>query len=183
MSKRRNRPPDAEPTFAEAMRDVKPLAGRDKTRPPPAREPSAPPETRSPPASGDAIAFEIRHVGERLEGHAPGIDRRYLRRLRAGRVPVDLRIDLHGLVAREARVAVRDALLDASDEGLRCALVVHGRGSHSAGEPILKRSLPAWLAEPPLGARILAFASAAPGDGGSGATYVLLRRARRRNAP
>ena len=37
-------------------------------------------------------------------------------------------------------------------------------------------ALPRWLAEPPLGAWVMAFASATPADGGTGATYVLLRR-------
>ena len=45
-----------------------------------------------------------------------------------------------------------------------------------ADEPVLKRSLPDWLAEAPLGDCVLAFASAAPEHGGSGATYVLLRK-------
>jgi DNA-nicking Smr family endonuclease len=55
-------------------------------------------------------------------------------------------------------------------------LVVHGRGLHSPGAPVLKHALPGWLAEPPLGQRVLAFASATPPHGGTGATFVLLRR-------
>jgi DNA-nicking Smr family endonuclease len=35
-----------------------------------------------------------------------------------------------------------------------------------------------WLTSPPLAARVMAFASALPRDGGAGACYVLLRRVR-----
>ena len=56
--------------------------------------------------------------------------------------------------------------------------MVHGRGRHSDAEPVLKEALLDWLAEPPLHQMVMAFASAAGGDGGVGATYVLLRRER-----
>jgi len=181
VSKRRGGDPDRESTFAEAMRDVKPLAGREKVRPPPSPKASAPPRT-APPAAGEPVRFEIESAGERVSGLAPGVDRRHLRRLRSGKVPVERRVDLHGLVSHEAREAVRDALLEAAAAGARCVLVVHGRGSHSPGEPVLKAALPEWLAEPPLGARVLAFATAPPRDGGAGATCVLLRRTRKRDA-
>jgi DNA-nicking Smr family endonuclease len=43
---------------------------------------------------------------------------------------------------------------------------------------VLKEALPDWIAEPVVAPLVLAFATAAPGDGGVGATYVLLRRER-----
>ena len=63
-------------------------------------------------------------------------------------------------------------------EAGRCVLVIHGRGRHSETEPILKEALLGWLAEPPVGPLVLAFSNALGGDGGVGATYVLLRRER-----
>ena len=63
-------------------------------------------------------------------------------------------------------------------EGGRCVLVIHGRGRHSEAAPVLKEALLGWLAEPPVGSLVLAFSSARGGDGGVGATYVLLRRDR-----
>ena len=67
--------------FSEAMKGVKPLAGRDNVEPPPqarasAAAPAAPPEA--------PVQFEVTHTGERMEGRAPGIDRKHLRRLRSG---------------------------------------------------------------------------------------------------
>jgi DNA-nicking Smr family endonuclease len=128
------------------------------------------------------VQFEVTRAGERVEGGAPGIDRKHLRRLRSGAVPVDIRVDLHGLRGEGARKAVREALIAACEAGQRCALVIHGRGQRSESGPVLKQALPGWLAEPPLGARVMAFASATPEDGGTGATYVLLRRGAARNA-
>jgi DNA-nicking Smr family endonuclease len=45
---------------------------------------------------------------------------------------------------------------------------------------VLREGVTDWLTAPPLAARVMAFASARPEDGGSGATYVLLRRVRER---
>jgi DNA-nicking Smr family endonuclease len=157
--------------FSRAMKGVKPLAGRDK-RLPPADAPSA--RRAEPPEQ--PVQFEVERVGERVEGRAPGIDRRHLSRLRSGEIRVDVRVDLHGLHGPEARERVREALIGAAEAELRCALVIHGRGHHSEVGPVLKRELLRWLAEPPLGRRVMAFASATPEDGGTGATYVLLRR-------
>jgi DNA-nicking Smr family endonuclease len=159
--------------FSEAMKGVKPLAGRDNVKPPP--QPRAPAAVRAAPPEAP-VQFEVTHTGERMEGRAPGIDRKHLRRLRSGAVPVDVRVDLHGLRGAGAREAVREALNAAFEAEQRCALVIHGRGRRSEGDPVLKRALPGWLAEPPLGAQVMAFASATPKDGGAGATYVLLRR-------
>jgi DNA-nicking Smr family endonuclease len=171
---RRERDEDDRAAFEEAMKDVAPLADRHKRLPPPAPGPPR----RMPPSdpSDPPVAFERSDSGERIEGRAPGIDRRHLRRLRSGAVPCDARIDLHGLDAAAARAAVRRAVIAAGDAGRRCVLVIHGRGRHSDAAPVLKQALPDWLAESPLGARVMAFASATPRDGGSGATYVLLRR-------
>ena len=172
MSGERDRSGDGDGNaFSRAMKGVKPLSGRDK-RQPPARTPSARPE--APPE--EPIEFEVARVGERVEGRAPGIDRKHLRRLRSGDVPVDVRVDLHGLHGPEAREAVREALIGAAEAGGRCALVIHGRGHRSERGSVLREALPRWLAEPPLGAWVMAFASATPADGGTGATYVLLRR-------
>jgi DNA-nicking Smr family endonuclease len=157
--------------FEAAMGDVAKIAGRERKL-----APVPPPVGRRPSSESQPVQFEGLRNGERLEGRAPGIDRKLLRRLRAGAFEVELRIDLHGLLAAEARESVREALLGALAAGRRCALVIHGRGLHSADEPVLKRALPDWLAEPPLGERVMAFASATSEDGGLGATYVLLRK-------
>jgi DNA-nicking Smr family endonuclease len=124
--------------------------------------------------------FSVERLGERSEGLAAGIDRKHLLRLRRGEVPVDLRVDLHGLVAKEARRRLAAEVERAQAAGLRCVLVVHGRGLHSEGPAVLREGVAEWLSAAPLAGRVMAFASARPEDGGSGATYVLLRRVRER---
>jgi DNA-nicking Smr family endonuclease len=127
---------------------------------------------------GEPVRFALSRNGERLEGIAPGIDRSHLKRLARGEIEPDSEIDLHGLDRRNARFALRAALHEAHAEGERCVRVVHGRGLHSDLGPVLKEALVEWLGEPPLGPLVMAFASAPSHDGGSGATYVLLRRRR-----
>lgn len=162
---------DGPSEFEAAMADVVKLGGRDRKLAP------VPPRAAKAPASEhEPVRFEDLRNGERIEGRAPGIDRKLLRRLRAGAFDVEQRFDLHGLLAAEAREVLQEALLEAFAAGRRCVLVIHGRGLHSAEEPVLKRALPGWLAEPALGGHILAFSSATPAHGGFGATYVLLRK-------
>jgi len=158
--------------FEKALADAKPLEDRDKmVRPKTLRR-------RRRVQSDDAgatVSFDLEHDGERVEGLAPGVDHGLLRKLRNGEIARDARVDLHGLDEASARRRVHEVLLEARRQGNRCVLVIHGRGSHSPDGPVLKQALIDWLAEPPVGPNVLAFASATGGDGGVGATYVLLR--------
>jgi DNA-nicking Smr family endonuclease len=52
--------------------------------------------------------------------------------------------------------------------------VITGRGERSGG--VLRRSVPRWLEEPRLAARVLGWAEAGRAHGGAGALYLLLRR-------
>ena len=83
-----------------------------------------------------------------------------------------------GLETHELREKLEEATEHAHGEGLRCVLVVHGRGVHSPEGPVLRAFLLRWLTESRVASIVMAFASARPRDGGEGATYVLLRRSR-----
>ncbi|MEN8159592.1 MAG: Smr/MutS family protein [Myxococcota bacterium] len=122
--------------------------------------------------------FAIERLGERSEGLAQGVDRKHLLRLRRGERRIERRVDLHGLVAAEAKRLLARELTSAQTEGLRCVLVIHGRGLHSEDGPVLREGVVAWLTTEPLARRVMAFASARPEHGGPGASYVLLRRIR-----
>jgi len=169
--------------LARALAGVKPLAGGvPRVRPRPAKPaPGArPPEAHDDEATlpGDAPGFAVESSGEHVEGLAQGIDRAWLRRLRAGEIAPEARVDLHGQRARDASRSVRRALDAAYAAGHRCVLVVHGRGTRSAEGAVLRAELPRWLADPRTAPLVMAFATARPADGGTGATYVLLRRKR-----
>jgi DNA-nicking Smr family endonuclease len=173
---------DERSAVEQALAGVKPLADRDARVP--LRRAKPAPGARATRKSDDpdeaevASSFTIVTSGERVEGLAPGIDRAWLRRLRAGEMRPEERVDLHGLHAREAQRTVRRTLVAAYDAGKRCVLVVHGRGTHSPEGPVLRAFLLRWLTESRTAPLVMAFASARPADGGAGATYVLLRRKR-----
>jgi DNA-nicking Smr family endonuclease len=109
------------------------------------------------------------------QGERAGIDGRTQRRLFRGDVPVDRRLDLHGLTAALAESRLAQFIETAARDGCRCVLVITGKG---AG--ILRGHVPDWLKRQPLSPHILALAEARSHDGGSGALYVLLRRKRSR---
>ena len=72
--------------------------------------------------------------------------------------------DFHYYTQRE----IDDFLTQSRSEGLRTVIIVHGKGSGK-----LKAVVFSWLKDQE---NILAFSSAQPRDGGSGALYVLLRK-------
>jgi DNA-nicking Smr family endonuclease len=154
------------------MEDLEPLADRGKLAPP--KRAGAPRRSR-----GDVpVRFHFPEPDEPRLGVAAGIQASQLRQLRKGRIRPETRIDLHGLRGEEASRHLIAELGRAAEAGQRCVVVIHGKGLQSPGDPVLRAALPDWLADPRLGGRVLAFAPARPEDGGSGATYVLLRRAR-----
>ena len=128
--------------------------------------------------------FDVTDTDEYVEGCVVGLDTRLVRKLRAGAFARQAAVDLHGMKADEAAREVEAFVSRAVGEGLRCVLVVHGRGRNSPGRaPVLKDRLTQWLTRGRLAKSILAFCTARGHDGGPGATYVLLRRKRGRRHP
>ncbi len=112
--------------------------------------------------------------GERLSFARGGVQRRLLRRLERGQVPFQAELDLHGLVVADAARALARFIDECRDQGVRFARIVHGKGLGSPDAlPVLKVQVDRWLKLRP---EVLAFCSATPSDGGTGALYVLLRR-------
>lgn len=128
--------------------------------------------------------FDVTDTDEYVEGCVVGLDTRLVRKLRAGEFARQAAVDLHGMKADEAAHEVDAFVGRAVGEGLRCVLIVHGRGRNSPGRaPVLKDRLTQWLTRGRLAKSILAFCTARGHDGGPGATYVLLRRKRGRKHP
>ncbi|MBN1831690.1 MAG: Smr/MutS family protein [Deltaproteobacteria bacterium] len=124
-----------------------------------------------------AIELDITFTDEYIEGSVKGISRKLMKALKKGEFPVQDHIDLHGLTKKEAEIRVREFLLQSFRRGLRCVLIVHGRGLNSQDSlAVLKANLPTWLTSGPAKKIVLAFATARPYDGGAGAVYVLLRK-------
>jgi DNA-nicking Smr family endonuclease len=111
-------------------------------------------------------------------GRATGLDRRSAERLRRGRLPIDGRLDLHGLTQIEAAERLAEFIAGGEAAGKRCLLVITGKGLARDGGGILREQVPRWLNQPPNRGRVLAFDYAQAQHGGMGALYVLLKRRR-----
>jgi DNA-nicking Smr family endonuclease len=171
--------------WQHVTRDAKPLAKRE---PPPARPaaPEAPPAKAEPKAKKQARPARTlprprpvtpaRRAEPALEhGRAAGVDRRRSERLRRGRLTVEARLDLHGYTQGQAHSALGHFLGEAQARGLRCVLVITGKGTTTETGGVLRTQVPRWLNEPANRARVLAF-DYAHKHGGLGALYVMLRR-------
>ncbi|MFH1134501.1 MAG: Smr/MutS family protein [Pseudomonadota bacterium] len=120
--------------------------------------------------------FDLFFSDEYLEGYVRGLNPIILEKIRRGRYSVQAYLDLHGLTVREAEEAVREFVAESLVLKYRCVLLVHGRGLNSKDQiSVLKERLEAILLKGPVRKHILAFTSALPHDGGTGASYVLLR--------
>jgi DNA-nicking Smr family endonuclease len=113
-------------------------------------------------------------TGEELWFHKAGIQRQVVRKLRRGHYRAAAALDLHGMSVAAARPALAEFIAEAHARDLRCVRVVHGKGRRSGPQgPVLKGKVSQWLQRR---ADVLAFCSARPVDGGTGAVYVLLSR-------
>jgi len=179
--------PDDEASFLDAMSGVIPLskngreriAGQGKNiRPshtPPDEEQEVMNHLRD--LVEGSVEMDITFSDEYIEGSISGVARNVMKRLKKGEIPVQDYLDLHGLTQKDAETRFREFLVRSHGRGLQCVLIVHGRGLNSPDSiPVLKERLPVWLNRGPARKIVLAFASARPYDGGTGAIYVLLRR-------
>lgn len=110
---------------------------------------------------------------ETLRFSRGGLQHQVLKKLRQGKFPLEHTLDLHGLTVPEARRALQAFLAECDNTGIRHALIVHGKGYRSREKAVIKPMLNRWLRQVD---QVLAFHSAQPRDGGTGAVYVLLRK-------
>ncbi|MFD1747225.1 Smr/MutS family protein [Rhizobium helianthi] len=107
--------------------------------------------------------------------HHP-LERPVKRKLARGRLSLEARIDLHGMIQSEAHGVLLDFLLRAHERGLRHVLVITGKGSSLGSEGALKRAVPLWFSKPEFRFLISSYETAARQHGGEGALYVRLSR-------
>jgi DNA-nicking Smr family endonuclease len=107
----------------------------------------------------------------------PGVQNGVYRKLRLGKYALDARLDLHRMTVEQARRNVYQFVSDCMDQDIRCALITHGKGLGRTQPALLKSCVAHWL---PQFQEVLAFHSAQQPHGGTGATYVLLRKSERK---
>jgi len=168
--------------FREVVRTVKPLGKTPKVSVEHLKKPK-PPSLRK----REEIQYPVRQYD--LSSHYPevvqatsvlsfsqqGIPRKRLLELKNGQIHWQATLDLHGLRPDSARDTLCEFIDQHSQQAKRCLLIIHGKGGKFGDEPILKNHVNHWLQQLP---QVLAFHSALPRDGGSGALYVLLKRQR-----
>jgi DNA-nicking Smr family endonuclease len=171
----------------DAYAGVKPLAGKHRARlPSPVVTTPKPPPVRS---VGDdeararlaalvagGVRFDVVCDGDEIRALRAGTPVAVLRGLmRKGVVP-EATLDLHGYTAAEAEREVVRFVRAEQRRGARRVCIVHGKGLHSAGGPVLRDCVVHVLTEGGAAPVVLAFATASHERGGSGALMVELAR-------
>ncbi|MDT8287881.1 MAG: Smr/MutS family protein [Elusimicrobiales bacterium] len=163
--------------FAEAMRKVRRAAGTNRVMVARARARPASvlPARRVEAEAGPApIGLLPQPTDQPGVLRADGVSGERLKRLAAGRPAVQQTFDLHGITRHEALELLEAGFRQAIDSRMRALCIIHGRGLHSQGRPVLKDAVYHWLREGPFAGVVLAVIPQ-PGSGG-GACLVLLRR-------
>lgn len=153
-------------------RSTKPLKGKTAPdpepprpdRPDPALSP-APTSVAPPPAPAQQPKLQVHHL-----------DRLTQRKIAKGRLPLEARIDLHGMRQNEAYSLLLAFLRRAHSSGVRYVLIITGKGRSLASDGILRRLVPDWLSTPAFRGLVSGYEDAARNHGGEGALYVRLRR-------
>ena len=152
--------------WRETMRGVKPLrpeSPEEIVARPPKRES----KSRRVPASTKPAASPPRAAKS-----IDALDRRTAARLKRGTLPIEARLDLHGMTQTEAHAALTRFIARAQKLGSRAVLVITGKSG------VLHGTVPRWLDEGENRERILAIRRAHVQHGGEGALYLMLRRKR-----
>ncbi len=100
--------------------------------------------------------------------------------MRAGRLTIDMTIDLHGTHLAGAHSRLTRAIDSAILSGARTILIIAGkaRGPDEAPRGAIRRELAHWLDHGGYARHILALRGAHPRHGGAGALYLILKRRR-----
>lgn len=154
--------------------------------------PSPAPASKLTPAAAKPLPVPVR----RRPTEPPpltGLDRRLSQRLARGQMEVEATLDLHGHSQERAYTVLLDFLARARSRGLRCALIITGKGAspyarhtlHGVSfyevperQGVLRGAVPRWLNEEAFRLHASGFQPAHPKHGGGGAFYVWLRKKR-----
>lgn len=156
-------------------RTAKPLKGKQSLEMP-LETPAAPADPALTASQRMPVAAAPAPAASKRQQVTHALDEPTLEKLSKGRLPIEGRVDLHGMSQSEAHSLLLSFLQRAHSGGIRYVLVITGKGSSSGGEGVLRRAVPAWLATPPFRPLVSSYDHAARQHGGSGALYLRLRR-------
>lgn len=173
-------------SFLDEVSDVRPLkiekrfeAAKVKPSPKPkfSQNYSDPNQTEDSHTFSDPVDLRDAVSDDFLSFARSGIQQKVQKKLRRGELPIEEELDLHGYTVNEAKIAIQDFLHECKRQHIRYIRIIHGKGYRSEQKiPVLKTHVAYWL---PQHNDVLAFSSALPKDGGTGAIYVILKSAKK----
>lgn len=169
--------PDERTLFMQAMRGVTPLQSTPTITKPVQKDPNA--AFRRAAAQGaeesvSVVLSDMQALLNPVDGEAfltyknPTLPNKTFEQLRQGKLRWYDVVDLHSANIDEARTVVVSLIERAQKEGETVVKIVHGKG-----DALIKTCVNGWLKQINT---VLAFVSAPPKDGGTGAVLVLLKR-------
>jgi DNA-nicking Smr family endonuclease len=156
--------------FQDAMHDVTPLTGKKRIYPsqssqyPVVPHPSYSHKPSTPPRLLDVTPLPADYI---LSANKVGLSKRQFSKLKQGRIEFNRRLDLHSLSKEQAYLALSRFIDENIANKQACCLIIHGKG-----QGLLKALVNDFLAH---NSKIIAYHSANPSHGGTGAVYALLR--------
>lgn len=169
-------------SFLEEVADVRPLKSEkrvEKIKIKPSPKPKfsqrehESEQTNTDTMLSDPVDLRDAAVDDVLSFARAGIQQKVQKKLRRGELPIEEELDLHGYTVNEAKIAIQDFLYECKRQHIRYIRIIHGKGYRSDQKiPVLKTHVAYWL---PQINDVLAFSSALPKDGGTGALYILLK--------
>ncbi len=103
-----------------------------------------------------------------------GVNHKQLALLKKGQYQWQARLDLHGYTIAQADECLKTFIEQCQQASQRYLMIVHGKGARSADDkPLIKNLVVQRLGQHP---EVIAYSSAQPADGGTGALYVILKR-------
>lgn len=159
--------------FRSAIDGTKPLSNDEKI------QPEAKPTMVKVARKKETLKNKTHHLEDNdyLEAHSPesylfyqdpSINHKIVRKLRQGQYNVEAELDLHGCTVQEAAQLVSHFLDECEEQVRRSVRIIHGKGKNAR----VKTQLAAWLNDH---RQVLAYCSAQPKHGGTGALYLLLK--------
>lgn len=107
------------------------------------------------------------------------------KRLKNGKVPIDIKIDFHGFTLEEAKNKFLEVINNCYQKELRCILFITGKGlkKNNSSEPEerlyygkIRNNFMKWVTDTQIRSKILAVQQANIKHGADGAFYVYLRK-------
>ncbi|OGO93799.1 MAG: hypothetical protein A3F41_06865 [Coxiella sp. RIFCSPHIGHO2_12_FULL_44_14] len=172
--------PEETALFREVVKTIPPLPkdkhpSSPKHRSPPISTPSHSTHPCHPPLATSLYPEDAEILGaeDSLHFARSGLQQRVLRQLQRGQIHPEAHLDLHQQTTTNAVQCLTQFIETCITQRKRWVVIIHGKGHFSkTGKPVLKNFLNQWLRTRP---EILAFHSAKPKHGGTGALYVLLK--------